>query len=85
MTKVAVDAMGGDRAPEEVLAGALEAANDGIEPVLFGTRSASKPAGWSASSTSEVIGMEEKPAEAVRGEAGQLARGRLPRSRRGQG
>ena len=36
MTRVAVDALGGDRAPEEVVAGALEAAQDGIEPILFG-------------------------------------------------
>jgi phosphate acyltransferase len=34
--RVAVDAMGGDRGPEEVVAGALEAARDGIVPVVFG-------------------------------------------------
>jgi phosphate acyltransferase len=65
-TRIAVDAMGGDRAPEEVVAGALEAAGDGIQPVLFG------PAGLEAGGlelveTTQVIGMEEKPAEAVRG------------------
>ncbi len=58
--------MGGDRAPEEVVAGALEAASDEIRPILFG------PAGLDTGGlelveTSQVIGMEEKPAEAVRG------------------
>jgi phosphate acyltransferase len=66
VTRIAVDAMGGDRAPEEVVAGALDAAGDGIQPVLFG------PAGLDTGGlelveTTQVIGMEEKPAEAVRG------------------
>ncbi|MDQ2911172.1 MAG: phosphate acyltransferase PlsX [Actinomycetota bacterium] len=66
MIRIAVDAMGGDRAPEEVVAGALEAASDEIRPILFG------PAGLDTGGlelveTSQVIGMEEKPAEAVRG------------------
>ena len=65
MTRVAVDALGGDRAPEEVVAGALAAAADGIEPVLYG------PAGLDTGGlelveTTQSIAMEEKPAEAVR-------------------
>ena len=36
MARVAVDALGGDRAPEEVVAGALAAAADGIEVTLHG-------------------------------------------------
>ena len=36
MVRVAVDALGGDRAPDEIVAGALEAASDGIRPILFG-------------------------------------------------
>ena len=36
MTRVAVDALGGDRAPDEIVAGASAAASSGIEPVLFG-------------------------------------------------
>jgi phosphate acyltransferase len=65
MTRIAVDAMGGDRAPEEVVAGALEARADGIEPVLFG------PAGLDVGDlelveTSQVIAMDEKPADAVK-------------------
>jgi phosphate acyltransferase len=65
MTRVAVDAMGGDRAPDEVIAGARDAASPEIEPVLFG------PAGLDTGGlplveTTQVIGMDEKPAEAVR-------------------
>jgi phosphate acyltransferase len=65
VTRIAVDAMGGDRAPEEVVAGALEAVGDDIEPILFG------PAGLETSGLElvvapQVIAMDEKPAEAVR-------------------
>ncbi len=65
MARVAVDALGGDRAPDEVVAGALLAARDGIEPILFG------PAGLDTGGlqlveTTGAIGMHEKPAEAVR-------------------
>jgi glycerol-3-phosphate acyltransferase PlsX len=63
--KIAVDALGGDRAAEEVVAGALEAAQDGIEPILFG------PAGLDTQGlplvvTTQEIAMDEKPADAVR-------------------
>jgi glycerol-3-phosphate acyltransferase PlsX len=65
LARIAVDAMGGDRAPAEIVAGALEAAADGIEVTLFG------PAGLETHglplvSTTETIEMHEKPAEAVR-------------------
>ena len=65
MTRVAVDALGGDKAPGEVILGALEAAADGIEVSLYG------PAGLDTQGlplveTTEVIEMAEKPAEAVR-------------------
>ena len=65
MTRIAVDALGGDRAPEEVVAGALAASADGIEPILFG------PVGLDARGlqlveTTQEIAMHEKPAEAVR-------------------
>ena len=36
MTRVAVDAMGGDSAPLEIVAGALQAAEQGVEVKLFG-------------------------------------------------
>jgi len=66
VTRVAVDAMGGDRAPEEVVAGALEAAGDGIEPIVFGPVGL-ETGGLDLVETTQVIAMEEKPAEAVRG------------------
>jgi phosphate acyltransferase len=63
--RVAVDAMGGDRAPEEIVAGAREAASAEIRPILFG------PAGLDTNGldlveTTDTIAMHEKPAESVR-------------------
>jgi glycerol-3-phosphate acyltransferase PlsX len=65
MIRIAVDALGGDGAPDEVVAGALETASDGIEPILFG------PAGLDTGGlelveTTQAIEMDEKPADAVR-------------------
>ena len=65
MIRVAVDAMGGDKGPEEVVAGAVEARSDTIEPILVG------PAGLETHGlrlieAPDVIAMREKPAEAVR-------------------
>ena len=65
MARVAVDALGGDNAPGEVVLGALAAAADGIDVTLFG------PAGLDTHGlplveTTETIDMAEKPAEAVR-------------------
>jgi phosphate acyltransferase len=65
VARIAVDAMGGDRAPDEVVAGALEAASPRITPVLVG------PAGLDTDGLELVeaprtIGMDEKPGEAVR-------------------
>jgi len=65
MARIAVDAMGGDRGPDEIVAGALEARGDGIEPVLFGGPRLD-PRGLELRETSGVIEMHEKPAEAVR-------------------
>jgi phosphate acyltransferase len=69
MARVAVDALGGDRAPGEVILGALDAAADGIDVTLYG------PAGLDTRGlplveASERIGMAEKPAEAVRAKPG---------------
>ena len=63
--RVAVDALGGDRGPEAIVEGALEAATAGVEPILFG------PAGLDTKGlelvpTTQEIAMDEKPAEAVR-------------------
>jgi phosphate acyltransferase len=65
LIRIAVDALGGDRAPDEVVAGALDAAADGIEIVLYG------PAGLDTHGLELVeapdrIEMAEKPSEAVR-------------------
>jgi glycerol-3-phosphate acyltransferase PlsX len=64
--RIAVDAMGGDRGPDEIVAGALEARSDAIEPILFGPAGI-ETHGLELRATTEVIGMDEKPAEAVRG------------------
>src|SRR5437764_680149 len=65
MPRIAVDAMGGDRGPDEIVAGALAARSDTIEPILFGDASLD-PRGLELEPTASVIGMHEKPAEAVR-------------------
>src|SRR6266496_203893 len=65
MTRIAVDAMGGDRGPAEIVAGALEARSDGIEIVIFGDPSIDTK-GLELHPSSGVIEMHEKPAEAVR-------------------
>src|SRR6266540_1664095 len=65
MIRVAVDAMGGDRAPEEVVAGALEARSASIEPILAGPRELDTH-GLELVEAPDTIGMDEKPAEAVR-------------------
>jgi phosphate acyltransferase len=65
MVRVAVDALGGDRAPDEVVAGALEAAADGIEPILYGPAGL-ETGGLPLVETTQTIAMDEKPADAVR-------------------
>jgi phosphate acyltransferase len=65
MVRVAVDAMGGDRGPEAVIEGALAARADGVEPVLFGAAGLDTQ-GLELVPTTQVIGMDEKPADAFR-------------------
>jgi len=65
MIRVAVDALGGDRAPDEIVAGAAVAASVDVQPILFG------PAGTSTRGlplveTEAGIGMDAPPVEAVR-------------------
>jgi glycerol-3-phosphate acyltransferase PlsX len=67
--RIAVDAMGGDRGAAEIIAGALEARSDTIEPILFGSAGL-ETHGLAFRETAEVIGMHEKPAEAVRAKPG---------------
>jgi glycerol-3-phosphate acyltransferase PlsX len=65
---VAVDAMGGDRAPDEVVAGARRAAEEhGIEIVLVGRPGAlGDTGGLAVVPASEVIEMGDEPGAAVR-------------------
>jgi len=65
MARIAVDAMGGDRGPDEIVAGAIDATADGLVPVLFGPADLN-PRGLELHGAAGVIGMHEKPAEAVR-------------------
>jgi fatty acid/phospholipid biosynthesis enzyme len=65
MIRVAVDALGGDRVPEEIVAGAVEAASPEIEPVLFGP-SGFDTRGLPLVEASDSIEMDEHPVEAVR-------------------
>jgi phosphate acyltransferase len=63
--RVAVDALGGDRAPDEIVAGAIEAASAQIRPIVYG------PAGLTVSGVDHVhtvgqVAMDDKPADAVR-------------------
>jgi phosphate acyltransferase len=63
--RVAVDALGGDRAPGEVILGALDAAGDGIAVTLFGP-SGLDTKGLALVEAPDRIEMAEKPADAVR-------------------
>jgi glycerol-3-phosphate acyltransferase PlsX len=65
MIRVAVDAMGGDRGPEEIVAGAVDAASDTVQPVIVGPRGLATH-GFELIEAADVIAMEEKPTEAVR-------------------
>ncbi len=65
MVRVAVDALGGDRAPEEIVAGALAAQSEEIEPILFGPAGL-RTGGLDLVETTQTIAMDEKPAESVR-------------------
>jgi glycerol-3-phosphate acyltransferase PlsX len=66
LIRVAVDAMGGDRAPDEIVAGAVEAMTEQIAPILVG------PAGLDTHGlelveATSVVEMDDKPRDAVRG------------------
>ena len=64
---VAVDAMGGDRAPGEIVAGAVQAAEAGHPVVLVGDPDVmGDTGGLPVIPASEVIGMTEDPARSVR-------------------
>ena len=74
MPTVAVDAMGGDRAPSEVVAGAVEAAREDVHVLLVGrpdelaaelTRHPAAPQ-IEIVAARDVIGSSDEPAAAVR-------------------
>ena len=63
--RVAVDAMGSDRGPEDIVAGAVEAATDQLQPVIVGPTTLDTQ-GLELIEAPDVIEMDEKPTEAVR-------------------
>jgi phosphate acyltransferase len=69
MSIIAVDAMGGDRGPAEVVAGALAARTETLTPILYGDPSVD-PRGLELVATDGVIEMHEKPADVVRAKPG---------------
>jgi phosphate acyltransferase len=66
MIRVAVDALGGDRAPAEIVAGAAAAASADIEPILFGPPGLDVQ-GLRLVEVSESIAMHDHAVEAVKG------------------
>jgi glycerol-3-phosphate acyltransferase PlsX len=68
MIRVAVDAMGSDRGAPAVVEGAQDAASAEIEPVLFGAAGLDT-GGLEHVATTQVVGMDEKPADAFRTKA----------------
>ena len=66
MIRVAVDAMGGDRGSDEIVAGAVEAASDTLQPVIVGPEGLDTR-GLELIEAPDVIAMDEKPTDAVRG------------------
>ena len=65
MIRVAVDAMGSDRGAAAVIEGAHAAASDEIVPVIFGSPDLDTR-GLAHVPTTQVVGMDEKPADAFR-------------------
>lgn len=65
MPRVAVDALGGDRGSEEIVAGAVQAAADGIDVLIVGPPGLDTR-GLPLREALDVIEMAEKPTEAVR-------------------
>lgn len=66
MLPIAVDAMGGDRAPGEILAGAHQAAELGIPVILVGPEGLDGAGNLPLIVASEVIEMDDDPAKSVR-------------------
>lgn len=66
MLPIAVDAMGGDRSPSEILAGAHQAAELGIPILLVGPEGLEGTGDLEVLVASEVIAMDDDPAKSVR-------------------
>ncbi len=72
MTRIAIDAMGGDHAPDQVVLGAVDAAKEGHDVTLVGDASRIEQiltdVGFDlpVTSATEVIGMGDDPAAAIR-------------------
>src|SRR5262245_30976147 len=65
MIRVAVDGLGGDRAPDEIVAGALAASSADTQPTIFGPPGLATE-GLPLVETSESIAMDDHPVESVR-------------------
>lgn len=68
MIRVAVDAMGSDRGARAVIEGARQAASPEIAPLIFGSAELDTGA-LALIPTTQVVGMDEKPADAFRTKA----------------
>ena len=70
MNTIAVDAMGGDYAPEEIVKGAIKAKNLGIDIIICGDKNLIEPflkdSEIPVVNFPEVISMDEDPARAIR-------------------
>ncbi len=73
MARVALDAMGGDHAPTETVAGAIAATEEGYDVVLVGDEAVLEAAPWTQTGgdlpivhASQIIGMGDNPAKAIR-------------------
>jgi phosphate acyltransferase len=69
MIRVAVDALGGDNAPQEIVAGAATAASADVEPILFGPPGLDT-AGLRLVEADETIEMDDPAVRAVRSKPG---------------
>ena len=63
--RVAVDVLGGDQGPEEIVAGALDAASTVIRPVLYGPPEL-KTHGLPLVEAATTVGLGDRPVDAVR-------------------
>jgi phosphate acyltransferase len=72
LVRIALDAMGGDHAPSETIAGAVDAARRGVDVLLVGSRAlledelAKHDSNLPIADAPDVIGMADDPARALR-------------------